>query len=59
MKKECIKWCDWFQFFSKNHTFLYATTCSLSQFDEKINHMKISKFWKKKKFKLQKKWFFY
>jgi hypothetical protein len=47
MKKECIKWCDWFQFFSKNHTFLYATTCSLSQFDEKINHMKISKFWKK------------
>jgi hypothetical protein len=27
----------------KEHVFLYATTCSLGQLDEKINHMKISK----------------
>jgi len=37
---------------------LFATTCSLGQFDEKINHTKISKvfkFWSKG---LQGKWLF-
>ncbi len=29
----------------KKKTWFYATTCSLGQFDEKINHMKISKSW--------------
>jgi len=28
----------------EKNVFLYATTCSLGQLDEKINHMKISKF---------------
>jgi len=31
--------------YKKNHVSFYATTCSLGQFDEKINHMKISNFW--------------
>jgi len=33
-------------FLQEKNVFLYATTCSLGQFDEKLNHMKISKFWK-------------
>jgi hypothetical protein len=31
-------------FVKKNNISFYDTTCSLSQLDEKINHMKISKF---------------
>jgi hypothetical protein len=46
MQKECINWCNWFQIFKQeNHASFYATTCSLNQFDEKISHMKILKFW--------------
>jgi hypothetical protein len=30
-------------FLQERNVFLYATTCSLGQLDEKINHMKISK----------------
>jgi hypothetical protein len=32
-------------FYFLNHVFLHATTCSLRQFDEKLNHIKILKFW--------------
>jgi hypothetical protein len=35
MPKECIKWCNWFQKFCIKNPSLYATTCSLGQFDEK------------------------
>jgi hypothetical protein len=29
--------------FQENHVSFYVITCSLGQFDEKINHMKIKK----------------
>jgi hypothetical protein len=29
--------------YKKKHVYLYATTCSSGQLDEKISHMKISK----------------
>jgi hypothetical protein len=29
----------------KKYMYIYEITCSLGQLDEKINHMKISKFW--------------
>jgi len=32
-------------FLITRNTCFYATTCSLGQFDEKVNHMKISKSW--------------
>ncbi len=31
--------------YKKKHVYLYATTCSSGQLDEKISHMKISKLW--------------
>jgi hypothetical protein len=45
MPKECIKWCNWFQTFCIKNLSFYATTCSLGQFDEKINHMNLFKSW--------------
>ncbi len=42
-------------FVKENQVFLYATTCSLSQFDEKINHYEIlrKKITRKKMFLLK------
>jgi hypothetical protein len=34
MPKECIKWCNWFQKNCIKNPSLYATTCSLGQFEE-------------------------